>query len=94
MECISSLCSNPASIREIRGDCQLLEFHGYCAACWSKLSPERRAILLGKEVVIQPVMERIIPAVPTWRKVVVGLWRVSISGVVAVVAWIVWRMQR
>lgn len=54
---------------------------GMCADCWVDLTPEDRAVLQGREVKIQPIQERLIPATPRWKIALVALWRSAVAAV-------------
>jgi hypothetical protein len=65
------------------------DYQGLCPSCWAALTPVNRAVLRGEEPPVDRIViqERIIPAVPTWRKVAVGLWRVIMTGAAALIMW-------
>lgn len=71
-------CANP----KCRAEDDLNKF-AFCADCWSKMPLSRRSILEGNERVIY---ERILPAVPRWKKLLVMVYRV---GMVGAAAWLV-----
>jgi hypothetical protein len=54
-----------------------LKYYGYCAKCWTKLTPERRAILEGREPNIE---YRMVPiALSPWRKWGLRLYLVAVA---------------
>lgn len=84
--CGSSLCTGHG----------VREFYGLCAPCWSKLSPERRAIIRGEE---QPVKEIIhhrhvethYPPPPSrLAKAAFWLWMALVTAHVVIEAMITW----
>lgn len=60
-----------------------LNKYGLCANCWSGLSLSRRSILEGNT---RFIYERILPAVPRRKKLLVMVYRV---GMVGAAAWLV-----
>lgn len=81
-------CSSCLNFSEYDADA----YFGICPQCWSRLSPDKRAVLGGTEP--PQVIERVRTVYPVKPRIVIALawlWRVVVSGALV---WVIWRTRR
>lgn len=83
-------CGNQGLLTSRDGVELFTEYDGYCADCWAKLTPEKRAILRGNEPPVKEIVEHrtvVYPTVSAARRWGTRVWRLILTGAVVYLFW-------